>query len=96
MRVLDNTRMLQGTKKQRHACVEISSRKGVDVIKQSKASESEKMHVQYTCYNETHKAVHGLCLDESVHLCPFCCHIFTATLLISSWLVNKKVTSHFG
>ena len=36
-------------KKQRHACVEISSRKGVDVIKQSKACESEKMHVQYTC-----------------------------------------------
>ena len=71
-------------KKQRHACVEISSRKGMDVIKQSKASESEKMHAQYTCYNETCKAVHGLCLDESVHLCPFCCHIFTATLLISS------------
>ena len=37
----------------------------------NKASESEKMHVQYTCYNETHKAVHGLCLDELYINVPF-------------------------
>ena len=73
------------TKKQRHACVEISSRKGVDVIKQNKAKQVRvKRCMCNTHANETHKAVHGLCLVESLHLCPFCCHIFTATLLISS------------